>query len=109
MSTLLLSLKKSISISRIFNLLIVLIIAFFVFKRKDWEDPGRIIRQDVNNYYLYLPAVFIYNDIYLDYADAAPAEVKTKVWYKNAANGGRVGKMSAGMAMCYSPFFLAAH
>ncbi len=108
MSTLLLSLKKSISISRIFNLLIVLIIAFFVFKRKDWEDPGRIIRQDVNNYYLYLPAVFIYNDIYLDYVDTAPAEVKSKVWYKDTPNG-RVGKMSAGMAMCYSPFFLAAH
>lgn len=109
MSSILLFFKKSISIGRIFNWLIVLIISFFVFKRKDWEDPARIIRQDVNNYYLYLPAVFIYNDIYLDYADTAPEEVKSKVWYKDVPDHGRVGKMSAGMAMCYSPFFLVAH
>lgn len=102
-------LNNSINKSRICNWLIIGCIASVNLKHKDWKRDDAIIQSDVISYYLYLPATFIYQDINLDFLDTAPDEIKSKVWYYNGPNNSRVSKMSCGLAMMFSPFFLSAH
>jgi hypothetical protein len=101
--------KSSFSKSRICNWLIILCVVYSDYKRQDWSNPDRIIENDINSYYLYLPATFIYDDITLQFADTAEPEVRSKVWYGNSPINKRVGKMSCGLAIMFSPFFFASH
>ncbi len=91
-----------------------LFFASFLFYPK-WQQ-GRTeatLSWDVSGYYLYLPAIFIYKDItqvaFLDsiiekyYPTPDPQQVFPH------PSGSRVMKYSAGMAVQYLPFFLAAH
>lgn len=75
-----------------------------------WKrQPGRIISNDIIEYYAYLPATFIYHDITLKFKEANPEKFSRKVWGLKLENGNYVMKMSMGLSMMYAPFFLAAH
>lgn len=102
-------LKKFVSVPRVFNWIIILIVVNVNLNYRYWEDKNRIIVWDAISYYAYLPATFIYNDLSLQYADTAPEEVKEKIWYGTSPTGQRVIKTSCGLSMLYCPFFLAAH
>ena len=102
-------LKKFLSVPRVFNWIIILIVVNVNLNYRYWEDKNRIIVWDAISYYAYLPATFIYNDLSLQYADTAPEEVKEKIWYGTSPTGQRVIKTSCGLSMLYCPFFLAAH
>jgi hypothetical protein len=85
-----------------------------VFSLKQWqnaESNNRIIEWDVVSYYSYLPATFIYKDITLEFTKDTSKHYEQKhlFWYQVAPNKGRVIKMTMGMAILYSPFFLIAH
>ena len=58
--------------------------------------------QDVNQYYSYLPLAIIYGDMDLEKHNHG-------YWGVKAPNGGVVPKMTCGMAILYSPFFLLGH
>jgi len=70
---------------------------------------------DVFGYYLYLPAAFIYNDLYLldhSWLNAVINQYETTATLYQAVqieNGNWVMKYSMGMAVLYSPFFFIAH
>src|SRR3569832_1446809 len=89
--------------------IILICIASVNYSHKDWKNPNKVIHQDINCYYLYLPATFIYHDLTLKYADNAPEEVKSKAWYNLSPIQERVSKMSCGLAMMICPFFLVSH
>jgi hypothetical protein len=104
---------KSFWSKRITYLLILVIVAN-VFSLKQWqnaEQNNRIIEWDVVSYYSYLPATFIYKDISLEFTKDTSKHYEQRhlFWYQKAPNGGRVIKMTMGMAILYSPFFLIAH
>jgi hypothetical protein len=101
--------KKFFNKSRLCNWLIIICAVSISYDRKDWNDPSRIIHDDIVSYYLYLPATFIYHDITLQFQDTASEEVKAKIWYLKSPTNGRVAKMSCGLSMLFSPFFFAAH
>jgi hypothetical protein len=67
----------------------------------------KVIAQDVNYYYGYLPATFIYHDLTFSYYDNPG--FKDLVWSLPLPNGKRIQKMTMGTAMLYSPFFGIAH
>jgi len=69
----------------------------------------RIIAHDVVLYYQYLPATIIYNDIQMRFLDEDPGNKSIKMWGELLPSGNRVGKMTVGMSIMYSPFFFAAH
>jgi hypothetical protein len=78
-------------------------------------SPHNILSWDVFGYYLYLPLVFIYNDLGMNNVEEIYALIET---YKSTAtfyqgielpSGGWVMKYSAGMALLYLPFFLIGH
>jgi hypothetical protein len=73
---------------------------------RDYKDIQSVIHGDASGYYVYLPALFIYN---FD-ADNFPDDIE-----KISGNGfelthGKVkSKYPLGVAIAYSPFFLVAH
>jgi len=86
----------------------VFIYIWTIFNISNW-DKNKVIIHDIISYYSYLPATFIYHDLSFEFTDELPHEVKSKIWYLTAPNGSRVQKMSMGLSILYSPFFLIAH
>lgn len=93
----------------IVSLLIIITVIAVDFNHKNWNREGRVIFWDIINYYEYLPSAFIYNDITLKFAELDHEKFHDKVWAEKMPNGNYVNKMSMGMSVMYSPFFLAAH
>ena len=90
-----------------FSVALVLLAAIYSdFNKKIWNHPKRVIENDVIIYYGYLPATFIYQDISLRFIGNYPGEKHFVFWAKKLPNGNRVFKMTMGVSMMISPFFL---
>lgn len=74
-----------------------------------YNKPDGVIEWDIKSYYAYLPAVFIYHDLSLGFTDDDPEKFKGLVWPLTSPTGDRIIKVSMGMSVLYTPFFLAAH
>lgn len=103
------SFSRFLNKSRCCNWLILLYVFWFGYRHNDWQKPDRIIQNDICSYYLYLPAVFIYDDLTLKFADTLNPDARSKIWYNDSPTHVRVSKMSCGLAMMFCPFFLASH
>ena len=97
-----------LSPSLITSWVIALVLILTVFNQSKWKDRD-VLKHDMYVYYSYLPATFIYNDLSFQFAGNLPADDKRQIWTLEAPNGGRVQKMTMGMAMMYAPFFGVAH
>lgn len=87
----------------------LLISAYFIKYTADlapWRLK-KIIDQDVIYYYGYLPATFIYHDWSFHFPDRPG--FTGPFWTITLPDGGRVQKMTMGVAMLYAPFFGIAH
>lgn len=58
---------------------------------------------DVNQYYSYLPSAVIHNDLSMSYYN------ERGFWLVSDSNGVPLQKMTMGMSILYSPFFLVGH
>lgn len=92
--------------------LLVIIVVLILFsdgfvKKKAWKEGRATIRSDVNLYYNYLPAVFIHDDITLNYYQQNP-ELRNYDWTHLLDNGNKIIKMTYGLSVLYSPFFFIA-
>jgi hypothetical protein len=56
---------------------------------------------DVDQFYSYLPAVFIHHDLTFSFPN--------NYWTVKAKNGTRIARTTYGMALLYSPFFFVGH
>ena len=75
-------------------------------KIRDYNDIQSVIHGDPAGYYVYLPALFIYN---FD-ADNFPDSIEKFCGYGfELTNGKVISKYPFGVAIAYSPFFLSAH
>lgn len=75
-----------------------------------WRKPERLFSYDVAEYYVYLPATFIYGDHDYHFLDSlGNPEFAEKTSIYMGQEGRRISKMNPGMAIMYSPFFLIAH
>ncbi|MBA2611738.1 MAG: glycosyltransferase family 39 protein [Bacteroidetes bacterium] len=80
--------------------LFVVIIIFSVDRCQRWvnfEKDNFPFVYDVDQYYSYLPAAFIYHDLSFSYPHA--------YWTTKLENGNSIPKVTIGMAIMYSPFF----
>lgn len=68
-----------------------------------WSKYGSIFENDTDQYYSYLPSVFIYKSADLSYPEA------NRYWANKTENGALVPKTSIGMAYTYLPFFIPAY
>jgi hypothetical protein len=75
----------------------------------------QVLTWDVFGYYLYLPALFIHDDValrdqaWLDETTRAYTPSATLYQLVDGPDGARVIKYSSGMAVLYAPCFLVAH
>ncbi len=90
-------------------LLSTLMIVLITFDLSLWQDDKKIIESDIISYYEYLPSTFIFQDLSLNYVDKAENDVKQRIFYEKAENGGRVIKTTMGVAYFYLPFFVFCH
>lgn len=96
-------------------ILLFTVVSFFIIcnTSKDWK--WWVFKWDKSGYHLYLPALFIYNDIaklefykYIDEAYKPSGDMK-EYGLTSFANGSKANKYSIGVAVHELPFFLAAH
>jgi len=85
---------------------LIFVFVFMVFSQNYWRfwnsDKGETpFMWDADQYYSYLPASFIYHDLDFNYT--------ARYWLTTAPNGHRVPKVTYGMALMFSPFFLLGH
>lgn len=85
----------------------VLIIAAITNNRL--HSPSGIFRDDVQQYYAYLPGIFIRHDIRLHYLDADSSLQKSELTPLKLPDRSNLIKMTCGTAICYAPFFFLAH
>lgn len=96
-------------------LIIVVFYMFTNFLHHNWTKggPGErgVIHWDVISYYSYLPALFIYGDLSLEFLDDPPEGFVNddKFWPSTLDNGNRLIITSMGLSVLYAPFFLSAH
>lgn len=83
---------------------------FTVFNLSRWKNNSVIIH-DIQVYYSYLPALFIYNDLSFQfkYKEGIAKEVSDNVWYLTTPEGKPVQKMTCGLSLLYAPFFFIGH
>lgn len=102
---------RNISISKISVFIFSAIIIWLNFK----YIPNNIISWDVFGYYLYLPSIFVYNDLSLNDLTALNLANEqygmTPYYYQfyGLANGAHINIYQVGMALLYLPFFLIGH
>ncbi len=99
---------KKVSFSKYAIAFVLLFSIWFQYYAKRWNE-NRIIEWDVKSYYFYLPAIFIYNDISLEFTKADKDRFSQWFWVYFNDEGKHVGKMTMGMSVLYSPFFAVAH
>ena len=91
----------------------IAIIAVYVviinFNSRNWEKENRVIASDVGRYYVYLPAIFIHNDLSFEYFDEDYEKNVYRIGFFKSPKGEKMVITTFGMAMAYSPFFLIAH
>ncbi|MFH2143283.1 MAG: hypothetical protein ABIJ97_12725 [Bacteroidota bacterium] len=101
--------KKYRLLPRFVNLLIILVIILTMNNVKYWKRDNRVISNDVISYYAYLPALFIHNDLKFDFLEQNKELYSSQLWPLTTSDGKKVIKMSMGLAILYTPFFLIAH
>jgi hypothetical protein len=87
-----------------------LLFTVYITLGRNWLNSKWPIQMDANGYYLYLPAIFVYDDLrYLAFVDNMPVQFDRKYFLYKGSSGGYMTKYSPGMAILELPFFLSAH
>jgi len=93
------------SLSKLVSFVIMASILSFHISKGNWNDPSKVIANDVKGYYTYLPAYFIQNDP--DFKK--PNDFAYDIWFSTDEEGRNYIKYTSGMAIAYSPFFFVGH
>ncbi|HVX01094.1 MAG TPA: hypothetical protein VHA52_11780 [Candidatus Babeliaceae bacterium] len=90
------------------------VVTVILFNETEWKTD--MLAWDKSDYYIYLPAAFIYHDIgHLDFQPAISQkyninkDIKFYAIYDEAATGRRMNKYPVGVSVMELPFFLIAH
>jgi hypothetical protein len=81
-------------------------IAFSTWRLDLWHMQDRIIKDDINHYYAYLPATFIYHDLKLDFVNSDLERFAKHFWPLRGPKGEWVMVTTMGLSIMYLPFFL---
>ncbi len=101
--------KRKHSLILIWGLLIILLVMRFTASFKN------TLSWDVKGYYLYLPALFIYDDLSISHIDWVKdiqekyQTTSTLYMLNRTESGDHVIKYTSGLAILYAPFFLVGH
>lgn len=106
---------KEFSYGRKQTLLLILVIFAVLVSLRFTKSFDNALSWDVKGYYLYLPAIFIYDDpliqdvSWVEEAREKYQTASTLYMLNRTGNGSHVIKYTSGLAMLYAPFFFAGH
>lgn len=87
-----------------------ILLTTYVVANRNWLNTRYPLQMDANGYYVYLPAIFIYQDLErLSFVDQMSEQFDRKYFLYPGANGGYMTKYTPGMAILELPFFVVAH
>jgi len=97
------------------SLLVLLLFGFVIIFQNIKQPPEAILTYDVLGYYLYLPGVFIYDQV--EFTDKTTISELNETYrltsslyqFAVAPNGNSLIRYPIGLAILYLPFFLLAH
>jgi hypothetical protein len=89
--------------------LIIIVASWVNFNNSIWNKPNGVVHNDIISYYSYLPALFIHNDLSFSYVDDDPKFFAGKFYNYYTEDGRRYQKMTLGLSVLYSPFFMLGH
>ena len=87
-------------------MMLIIGLSLSIIRISNWSER-KVIDWDISHYYSYLPATFIYHDY--NFNDSAEAWTEAHFRLIPIDKGGRTAKMTSGVAILASPFFLLAH
>lgn len=96
-------------------IVIFIIVCSYILSNTSNAWKGWVFKFDKSGYHLYLPALFIYNDItklefYKEIEENhLPSNTDKNYGLNELKNGNRVNKYAVGVAVFEAPFFLASH
>ncbi len=94
-------LSLSVLFAVIISVFIVIILSGY------WKKPHKVISADVQEYYSYLPATFIFHDLT---TTSIPFDYKKEyLWSYKSPIGIPVFKFTMGLSFLYTPFFFIAY
>ncbi len=88
--------------------LLVAVSSWYGMNLAPWEE-NRLINHDVVSYYAWLPAAWIYQDVYFDFVQTLPPDFEGRIWVHPTPAGYHSPKMTMGLALLWTPFFALAH
>lgn len=88
---------------------LLIIVCSWYGKNLDTWGKNRVIDNDVVSYYAYLPAGLIFHDLNFNFVKDLPPNFEGKIWLATAPSGKPVLRMTMGLAILWSPFFILAH
>ncbi|PIF06030.1 MAG: hypothetical protein CSA36_03635 [Draconibacterium sp.] len=94
--------------SKITIILLIIICAWYGKNLNAW-GKNKVIQSDVNIYYAYLPATFIFHDLNFDFTKELPEDFEGQIWLQTSPKGKPILRMTMGLAILWIPFFLTAH
>lgn len=97
------------NLSKTTNAVILIIVLLVINANSLWKKQDKVITWDVLEYYSYLPATFIYNDVTLSFMNDENRNDYWIFWPHKSPTGKYVFKFTMGMSALYSPFFFVAH
>ncbi len=97
-----------VNFSKIAILFLILICSWYG-KNLDTWGKNKVIDNDVVSYYAYLPAGLLFHDLNFTFVKDLPPDFEGKIWLATAPNGKPVLRMTMGLAILWTPFFLMAH
>lgn len=96
---------NNLSKKTIWGILVCYILLGFYFG--SWRTE-KIVTNDVIIYYEYLTAAFVFNDLTFEFAFDLPDDFDGEIWLEKGPEGQHFPKMTMGVAMMISPFYLIA-
>lgn len=99
--------RSQFSLSKLSVLIIFIAFCVFAFNNKKWQKE-EVLCYDSMIYYTYLPATFIYHDLSLDFIFDLPPTLANNIWHEKLNGNKNYLKMTSGVAILCSPFFLIA-
>lgn len=88
--------------------LLLFIIGFKIFYTYQDKKPD-FLKSDAAEYYQYLPALFLYNDLAFRFYDTLPQDLKDRMAICPFENDKAIGKMTIGLSIINLPSFAIAH
>ncbi|MBK9401994.1 MAG: hypothetical protein IPN36_14455 [Bacteroidetes bacterium] len=102
--------KKNYQVKSLLAIVLVVLVALLIdLDFKNWRKTERVIEHDIHSYYGYLPALFIYDDLKVEKSDYKYDDNGYWFWMVATPDNKSVFRMTCGLAILYSPFFLVAH